>query len=164
MVGSGVVLYARSDKPEVLWIQEDGAILQMARWAHERTTVTDSVWQAYADAYLGDLSQEDGREQAEQRLADRREGAGDVLPAFRYLRADHEGNAWLQEYTIDRRGRPRYQVIRRDGTQLGWVETPEGLTILDIAADRILAYERDEWDVQAVSVYRINKPTVQGGD
>ncbi len=66
-------------------------------------------------------------------------------------------NAWVGEYTFLGIRKPRYTVVLRDGTRIGWVDVPEGFNILDIGTDRILGIEKDDMDVQAVSVYQIIK-------
>jgi hypothetical protein len=57
----------------------------------------------------------------------------------------------------DHRYSPNHQVVSKDGEWLGTVSLPQRFEILDIGYDRILGIERDSHDVEAVSVYRIDR-------
>ena len=156
-VGSGLITYARSDIPEVVWYDENGSKVQISRWAHQWVPVNDSVWQAYSEAYMGRFRAGTDLAPYERNLAERRGITRGVLPAFGTLHTDVEGTAWVGEYEFFARHPDRYLTIHSDGTLNGWVHVPDGLTILDIGIDRILGIERNEVDVQAVVVYRLEK-------
>ena len=156
-VGAGIALYARSDEPQVMWLDQDGAIVQVSRWFSPERPVDDAVWREYAESYLEGLSPEADPARAERTLAERKMAANKVLPVFRTFHADAEGNAWLGEYTVPGTPPRRYTVILHDGSLLGWVDLPSSLTILDITHDRILGVERNQWDVQAIAVYEIKR-------
>ena len=156
-VGAGIALYARSDEPQVMWLDQDGAIVQVSRWFSPERPVDDAVWREYAESYLEGLSPEADPARAERTLAERKMAANKVLPVFRTFHADAEGNAWLGEYTVPGTPPRRYTVILHDGSLLGWVDLPSSLTILDITHDRILGVEQNQWDVQAIAVYEIKR-------
>ena len=153
----GGILYARSDRAEVQWLDEQGAIIQLARWEPERVELTDDVWSQYEQAYRATRP---GLEEAEyrERLARSKGAAEGPLPLFRAIYGDSDGNAWVADYTLSSRLQPRtYSVIRRSGEWLGSVTFPEDFRVLQIGSNFVLGVETDEFDVQAVSVYQIVK-------
>lgn len=156
-MGGDVVAYSRNDRAEVIWIDETGKVIQIARWDPERRPVTEQVWEEYAQAYLGRLSPEADRTRAERNLAAEKEGASETLPLFARLVSDQEGNVWLGDYEFPGALPDRYLVFLRSGALIGWVTVPEDLTILDVGEDLILGGRTNEWDVQAVVLYRLEK-------
>ena len=49
-------------------------------------------------------------------------------------------------------------ILSREGEWLGRVTFPKEIRILQISEDRVLGVETDEFDVQAVVLYRLEKP------
>lgn len=82
----------------------------------------------------------------------------DVMPAFRALLADAEGNLWMEEPRAPGDEQPVWIVLDRAGRFLGRVETPAGLTIDQIGADYLLGRAADDLDVEHVRLYRLAKP------
>jgi hypothetical protein len=156
-MGGRVVVYGRNDRPEVTWLDETGRVLQIARWDPERQPVTEQVWAEYTRAYFAGFPPEADRTRAESILATSKEAASEELPLFGRFFADQEGNVWLGEYRHMGATPDRYLVFLRDGTLIGWLEVPENFTILDLGEDLILGVQTNEWDVQAVVAYRLEK-------
>jgi len=156
-MGGGMVVYARTDRPEVLWLDEEGALRQVARWEPEWRPVDEGVWSEYEEAYLSRFDEGEERDRIRSNLRDRPRADPEALPLFGRAFVDHEGNAWLGEYRFLGGLPDRYLVVLRDGTIPGWVLVPEGLRILDISESRILGVRTNEWDVQAVVAYGLEK-------
>lgn len=89
------------------------------------------------------------------------------MPALRSLTVDAEGNIWVEEWpgTIFRRG--PYAVFDSTGRWLGRVELPPGLAAepaffeepwLEIGSDYVLGVWEDEFGVDQVRLYGIEKP------
>lgn len=83
------------------------------------------------------------------------------FPAFSTVMADAADHLWVREYDLPREERPvpLWTVFDPEGRVLGFVETPEGLDILQIGEDCILGRVRDEFEVEYVEVW----PLVRSG-
>lgn len=77
------------------------------------------------------------------------------FPAFRTLLTDELDHLWVREATLPGMDRPAplWTVFDPDGRVLGFVETPEGLTILEIGAEYILGHATDDLGVESVQVW-----------
>ncbi|MXV96679.1 MAG: hypothetical protein F4Z92_12665 [Gemmatimonadetes bacterium] len=77
------------------------------------------------------------------------------FPAFRTLLTDELNHLWIRETTLPGMDRPAplWTVFDPEGRVLGFVETPEGLTILEIGAEYILGHTTDDLGVESVQVW-----------
>ncbi|HEX6038825.1 hypothetical protein [Longimicrobium sp.] len=80
-----------------------------------------------------------------------------TMPAFDQLAVDAEQNLWVRDYQVAPDDPSRWSVFDPRGRWLGTVETPAGLTVLQIGADWILGRARDELEVEYVRLYRLRK-------
>lgn len=110
----------------------------------------------------------DPEERAEVEANTRSLQHGAVMPAFRSVTADAEGNLWVEAFDgcLHRQG--TFEIFDRSGRWLGAVELPPGLARsgpgpfepwLEIGADYVLGVWRDELDIDQVRLYRIEKPS-----
>ncbi|HUE96210.1 MAG TPA: hypothetical protein VMN39_06100, partial [Longimicrobiaceae bacterium] len=78
-------------------------------------------------------------------------------PAYAALQVDPHAHLWLAEYrTSPMFGEPRvWRVFDQSGRWLGEVEVPEGLRILEIGDDYILARAKDANEVERIELYRL---------
>jgi hypothetical protein len=79
------------------------------------------------------------------------------FPAHGSLAFDRAGNLWVQEY-----GRPtdafdRWTIYEPDGDLAGWLRSPSDRAFVEIGDDYILALERDENDVERITLYPLRK-------
>jgi len=83
------------------------------------------------------------------------------FPAFRALLTDELDNLWVREATLPGTDRPAplWTVFDPDGRVLGFVETPDGLTVLEVGAEYILGHATDDLGVESVQVW----PLVRAG-
>lgn len=81
------------------------------------------------------------------------------FPAFSAIMADGAGHLWVREYDLPREERPAplWTVFDPEGRVLGFVETPEGLEILQIGEDFILGRVKDEFEVEYVQVWPLER-------
>jgi hypothetical protein len=94
------------------------------------------------------------------------------LPAISDLRVDTQGNIWLQLFHMLRRESQtrarqnahsigaeagRWIVLDHQGRLLGSVLTPVDLEITDIGDDYLLGWQADQYGVQHVRLYRLEK-------
>ena len=164
-VATGQFVYARSDRPEIIWRLPDGTVTQIVRWqAGTAAPLTEDLLVGFEAGYR------DGNRRANPRASDadidRMTAAdmasyhavlGHTMPLFNTPIGDAGGRIWLPAYLPGGRQvtAPNYTVISADGQWLGTVEAPPGLRILDVAGGLVLGVLRDEMDVESVVVYEL---------
>lgn len=81
------------------------------------------------------------------------------FPAFRALLVDGVDHLWVREATLPGVDRPAplWTVFDPEGRVLGFIETPDGLTILEIGADYILGRVTDDLGVESVQVWPLER-------
>ena len=82
----------------------------------------------------------------------------DSYPAFDRLLADSDGNLWVRAYPAPEAESHSWSVFDPDGRWLGDVQLRGGLEVYEIGHDHLLARWRDEFDVDHVRMYRVEKP------
>jgi hypothetical protein len=89
----------------------------------------------------------------------------DAYPFFDALELDTGGNLWVRVPAPGGAGgatMPRtWQVFDADGAWLGAVETPAGLRVTDIGDGHVLGVVRDDFDVEYVRMYRLERGSVR---
>ena len=81
------------------------------------------------------------------------------FPAFRTLLTDALNHLWVREATLPgmERPAPLWTVFDPEGRVLGFIETPDGLTILEIGTDYILGHATDDLGVESVQVWPLDR-------
>lgn len=148
------LLVVRGDRPEVRRLDASGRLVGIVRWEPRDRMLTDSMWNVYAERVRARTRNPDPQA-VEADLRERREAVVEPLPPMGRLYADAEGNAWVSEYLMDYSHPSAFRVFAPDGAWLGWVRMPPRTEILDIGSDRMLAIQRDDFDVEAVAVLPI---------
>jgi hypothetical protein len=144
----------RTDRTQVERYAHDGRVVQLIRWTEERRPFDDTVWAAM-EANLRSTRAPSPR--TEELLAGWRSAAEGPLPYATNILTDDSGNVWLSEYAVDRRYPARYRVFSESGTFRGWVVMPARFEVLDIARGFVLGVHRDELDVAAIALYRLEQ-------
>ena len=94
-----------------------------------------------------------------------------TLPVLHSLHLDAVGNLWVEPYSLPGADVAPFQVYTPDGTWLGTVAMPPGLSLeagglrtgtgsksaFEIGDDYILGVWRDELDVEYVRLYALEK-------
>lgn len=152
----GRVVYARRSRPEVRWFAPDGSLRQVARLALVAEEAGEDLWAEYEADYRQRSS---GLDPAvvEERLAEARAAFGGTRPFFGQAHMDRDGHVWLSGYSIIGSETDTYMVVSADGATARRVVFPSELRILDIAYDRVLAVETDDFDVEAVVLYELQR-------
>lgn len=153
-VRAGGALIARGDRPQVEAIDLQGRTTQIVRWEEAPLELTDSIWSIFSAYRMGRAGSRPEEEMREL-LGELRALAGETLPYMSEVRGDQVGRIWVSEFTADYQHPSRYRVFGQEGDWLGWVVMPPRTQILDIGRDRILAVQRDQFDVEAVVVWPI---------
>lgn len=81
------------------------------------------------------------------------------FPAFRMLLTDPLDHLWVREATLPGIDRPAplWTVFDPEGRALGFIETPEGLTLLEIGADYLLGRVTDDMGLESVQVWGLER-------
>lgn len=81
------------------------------------------------------------------------------FPAFRMLLTDPLNHLWVREATLPGMDRPAplWTVFDPEGKALGFIETPDGLTVYEIGADYLLGRATDEMGVESVQVWALER-------
>ncbi len=74
----------------------------------------------------------------------------DLLPAFDDLLADRAGQVWARRYRVDPDAAETWSVFGIGGELVAELRVPEGVHILYVGPDEVLARWRDELDVEYV--------------
>ena len=81
------------------------------------------------------------------------------FPAFGKLLTDPLDHLWVREATLPGMDRPAplWTVFDPEGHALGFIETPEGLTVYEIGADYLLGHATNEMGVGSVQVWALER-------
>lgn len=148
--------YVRMSQPVIRWYGRDGAVETIARLALAAEEAGEELWDEYEADYRERYSDRDPAVN-EERLGEARAAFGGMKPFFRWAYGDRDGNVWLSEYSITGLEVDRFTVVAADGASAHTVVFPTEVRILDIAYDRVLAVEEDDFDVQAVVLYALER-------
>ena len=124
----------------------DGALRRIVRMDHAPVPATRSL--------LALRREESGDEDADDDIP-----LPETLPAFDRVVADAVNHLWVLEYRVPGSGAPPrlWTVFDPEGRVLGQVETPPGLSVLEIGADYILGLATAELGVQQVQVWPLRR-------
>lgn len=142
----------------VEWLDTDGRLTRVLRWGEDPAPLTDSVVADFSAFYRGVL-EERGMESGaiDAQVAAILEPAEGPLPLADRIRTDDEGRLWVSSYGSRFDGVDRYRVFATEGEWLGWVHLPPDFEVLDIAFGHVLGVSRNGFDVEAVTLYRLEK-------
>lgn len=80
-----------------------------------------------------------------------------TLPAYGGMVSDSQGNLWVGAWAIFPEVASLWTVFDGEGVWLGEVELPTGFFPMDIGEDWILGVERDELEVEYVTLYPLDR-------
>ena len=149
-----LAVVAPNDRYELRAYESDGTLVKIIRRDHDLRRPTEAeldgeLAERYADvpeARRTDLL----AETAEMPLVE-------FFPAFEALRPDPLGYLWVQEYRLPRQNRNIWTVFDADGRGRGFVETPPDLDVFEIGEDYILGLMTDEFDVERVQLWPLDR-------
>lgn len=154
-VAAGNYLYvAANDTYELRRYTPDGVLTGLVRREHTPIKVTADHLRHERDRRL------------EATPDDRRPVVANVLdemptpqtfPAYHLVRADDQGNVWVQAYPMPPLRQARWAVFDSTGVLLGDVDLPVGLDPKHIGTDFILGVWHDAFDVEHVQLYDLVK-------
>jgi hypothetical protein len=150
-------VWVQNDIPEVRWSSPTGVLQQVARWAAAPEPAGEEAWNTFAQALRDRLmsgAERPSEERFEEILAGQRSSASETLPFFSHVHAAPDGAAWLSEW-VPLTTLPRsYLLFDPDGAFRGRLTFARPIRILELGAGHVLGVERNEWDAEAVVLYR----------
>lgn len=159
------IFVAPTDEFSVLAYDIDGILRRIIRRTVSPRAVTSEDIDRYVQKRIRDvdpLPEERGSYERSIRAWD----IAETMPATRWICADSQGNVWVEEFDKEGLGQGRFSVFRSDGAWLGHVDLPDGLPEtrgglfqpwVEIGPDYILGVWVDEFGVEQVRLYEINK-------
>lgn len=167
-VSGGDFVVARGDRPEVRWIDPDGLVRQIVRWTAQAREVPDSLlaeWESRVRSRFEELGLPPA--DIDRRISSMQDaiqeplpliGVSGQMPGAGGLLGDPDGNVWIAEYRAPGHGPPKvYYVMSPRGEWLGAVAMPSDARVLDIGREYLLAAVRNEFDVEAAVLYRLER-------
>lgn len=144
--------------PEVLVYSADAGLERIIRYARPRERVTDELYEAVVERQI-ELQQRSplGGDPAQWRSFYKAMPRPEALPAYGAMRVDALGHIWLQDWRPSmERGPRRWTVLDPDGRWLGALTLPD-IDVHDIGADYVLGVWKDEFDVEYVRLYALER-------
>lgn len=153
------IAIAHTAEYEIKAYRADGSLARLVRRDHSPRTPTPEDVEAYIEEQLGSDSRRTESEIQEWRRRYQAVPVAEHFPAFESIRSDALDHLWVEEYQLPREegSATVWTVFDPDGQALGLVETPTDLRISEIGADYILGYTFDEFDVQYVQLWSLER-------
>jgi hypothetical protein len=155
VVGDGVFVGV-TDRLELRGYDGDGAMTTILRVGIPPTPMSDRI----ADRWIEDRLETVDDDEEERRV---RQRSGelpwpDSLPVFADLKGDAEGNLWVRRFVPTYAGGPdEWWVFGPDGSFRARVTLPPGLRLGAIGSDVLVGVMTDEWGVERVVQFRLEK-------
>ena len=166
----GELVIASPNKPyEIRAFRADGTLARIVRREHVPVAPTEADRQVFLEQqkaiYRTGVDASTGTPISEVFLEERiwpfleSFTLAEHFPAFSTVMADGAGHLWVREYDLpqEERSAPLWTVFDPEGRVLGFVETPAGLDILQIGEDFILGRAKDEFEVEYVQVWPLER-------
>ena len=138
----------------------DGSPARIVRMDHAPRAPTGAHIEAYIGERLSRIPSERTDQLAERRTELRSMPVAEHLPAFAGVRGDDAlGHLWVYEYEAPGEERPGtvFNIFDPEGRVLGFFEIPEGMGILEIGGDYILARVENDLGVQSVQMWPLER-------
>lgn len=149
------VVLGSNDSYELQLYRPDGTLARLIRRRVEVRPVTDDLVAASVDMLLAGSPNEQARQQRARSL----ESVPHLptVPFYQRVLGDAAGNLWVEEFPVPGEAAPGWAVFDSAGRLLGNVQMPEDFRPMHIGADFVLGAARDEFDVERVLLYPLEK-------
>jgi hypothetical protein len=147
--------HGTGDAYEVRCFGADGVLERIVRRDLPRRPVTPADLDAFKQQRLERADDDDARRRLESSLA--KMPVPETMPPYDEIELDAGGNLWVREYAWRSDAPRRWTVFDADGRMLGDVATPAGLRVTQIGDDFVLGVWEDEYEVQHVRLYPLEK-------
>lgn len=155
-VWGDLAVIGRTETYELRGFRSDGSLARIVRRDHEPGTPTRAEQDAYFRELVADYSEERRRRVAEVAA---NVPLVDAFPAFGAILGDAMGHLWVAEFKRpgDESPGTLWTVFDGEGLALGFVETPEGITVYEIGEDYVLGKATDELGLEYVKVWGLTR-------
>lgn len=156
LVSGGRILVGDTDRPEVRVLAADGTPQLLIRWQIQPRAITNDDIEGARNEALGEDPSESQRLDIDRMFA--RYDMPAAMPAFGRLSTDTGGNIWVQEYRTEwDEGEATWRVFDPDGSLIATAPLPGGFRPTHIGSDFILGIATDEFDVEHVRLYGLDR-------
>ena len=151
-----LIVISPTDRYEIHAHAKDGTLARIVRLAHVPRPPTRAHVEAFIERKIAALPMQ--ARAGERRLWEAVPVA-EHMPPIASVMADALHNLWVEEYEVPGEEVPGvlWTVFDPAGRVLGFVETPDGLKIHEIGEDYILGVTQDEFDVQYVQMWSLER-------
>ena len=156
--GPLVIITPNDDYQILAYDGADGSLARIVRREHTNRDPTRAEAEELFEKSLANSGL------PEQALKAFREGFPSVpvverFPAFAAILIDALDHLWVRETTLPgmERPAPLWTVFDPEGQVLGFVETPDGLTVLEIGPDYLLGRTTDDLGIESVQVWPLER-------
>jgi hypothetical protein len=159
------VYVAPTDAFSIQVFDPEGILRRIIRRVVTPRSVTPSDLDQWVEGQL-ELRDPPPEERAEMIRTAGELSVAETMPAFRWIAVDTEDDLWVEEWEGVGLDQGRFAVFRSDGAWLGYVDLPEGLPqsrgdpyqqLIEIGSDYLLGVWTDDYGVEQVRLYRIEK-------
>lgn len=149
------VIVGDNDSYQFGLYDREGHLQRIVRRRHTPVPVTSGHVDRERERQLEDQSPGPGRDALRRALHAMPVPA--TFPAYREIRVDARARAWVNDYPIPGEPPRPWSVFDSSGVWLGQVQLPEGFDPQEIGEEYVTGVWRDEFDVEYVRVYRIDR-------
>lgn len=157
VAGAGRVYVGTGDAFEVVSYEPGGRMRTIVRAEHHPARVTRDDIRDYQRSLVTLGAEGDARLRAQDRELLAHAPYPREMPPFVDLKADPEGNLWVQAPRRPAEPNTRWTVFSSDGRALGVVSFPADLAVQEIGRDWVLGTALDENQLEHVRLYRLEK-------
>ncbi len=147
--------FGSGDAYEVAVYGMDGHLMRSIRKDWTAPRVTESALERFIAQRAADAPNEDARRGIEESYAEL--PTPEIMPAYRDLELDATGNLWVRDFEPDDEAEQPWTVFDPRRRLLGTLLLPVGFGVTQIGDDFVLGAWRDEFDVEHVRMYRLER-------
>lgn len=129
-----------------------GGSLGQEAWMRPRVRTVD-VWEEFQRRSLAQMRGTDSARYAA--LYAKPLPMPEFAPMYQSIKLDGARRIWLERFRMPGVTQQRWDVLTPEGRLLGEVVTPEGVFVLRIGRDRLIARARDSLGVERVQIFRV---------
>ena len=159
-VWGDLFLISSNRRYEIRAFALDGSLARIVRMDHMPREPAKAHIEAYIGERLSHIPSGRANQLAERRRELQSRPVAEHLPAFARVRSDDvSGHLWVYEYEAPGEERPGTlaTIFDHEGRVLGYFEIPEGMGIMEIGADYILARVENDLGVQSVQMWPLER-------
>ena len=154
-----LVFVAFTNRYEIKAFRADGTLARIVRRDHAPRATTQADVGYYVESQLPHYPDFTPDQVAPYRQVFESTPLATSFPAFSEVMGDAAGHLWVREYDFpgEPRPAPLWTVFDPGGRVLGFVETPNGLAILEIGEDYILGRTEDDLGVESIQLWPLER-------